>query len=265
MSECLGRPLEDLKILEIGPGQQMEKARYFGARNDVTVIDLDVIPRGFDLAGYMHMLKKNGWGRLLKTIGRKSLLVDRANRLAWERSLCVRNLPNPRVLHGDISRDVPGDAEFDLIVSWSVFEHIPDPRNAVVNVVRALRPGGVFYLSIHLYTSNTGHHDIRASTGMRHRLPAWGHLRETTRHQLRPCAYLNEWRLSQWRNLFVELTPDFAEFLDPPHDLDRLRQQMTAEISKELEDYGDEELYTLLANYSWKKPENSRQTPPKLV
>ena len=39
----LGKPIKNLQILEIGPGQGLERARYFGLRNDVDALDLDVI------------------------------------------------------------------------------------------------------------------------------------------------------------------------------------------------------------------------------
>ncbi|MEG4581002.1 hypothetical protein QUA71_15510 [Microcoleus sp. MON1_C5] len=82
IARCLGKPLRQLDILEIGGGQQMERARYFGINNQATAIDLDVIPCGFDLGSYLRMFQENGLGRLAKTVGRKLLLVDRAKQLA---------------------------------------------------------------------------------------------------------------------------------------------------------------------------------------
>lgn len=82
IARCLGKPVRQLDILEIGGGQQMERARYFGIHNQVTAIDLDVIPCGFDLGSYLRMFQENGFGRLAKTVGRKLLLVNRAKQLA---------------------------------------------------------------------------------------------------------------------------------------------------------------------------------------
>ncbi|MDP8935961.1 MAG: hypothetical protein M3N42_17970, partial [Cyanobacteriota bacterium] len=63
IAQCLGKPVRQLDILEIGGGQQMERARYFGINNQVTAIDLDVIPCGFDLGSYLRMFQENGFGR----------------------------------------------------------------------------------------------------------------------------------------------------------------------------------------------------------
>src|SRR5688572_8202545 len=88
----LGMPLRGLRILEVGPGQKMERARYFGVRNEVTAMDLDVIPRGFSPVSYFQMLKENGFGRFAKTMGRKLFLVDRANKGAWKKALGTDDL-----------------------------------------------------------------------------------------------------------------------------------------------------------------------------
>jgi len=42
--------------------------------------------------------------------------------------------------------DLPA-GRFDLITFWDVLEHLPDPRAALVNAARALRPGGGLVLS----------------------------------------------------------------------------------------------------------------------
>ncbi|MCP4002900.1 MAG: hypothetical protein GY725_01765 [bacterium] len=73
LEACLGRPLRDLDILEIGPGQTLERSAYLGLKNRVTGIDLDVIPHGLDFAGYARVIRRNGLGRLLKTLGRRAL------------------------------------------------------------------------------------------------------------------------------------------------------------------------------------------------
>lgn len=71
----------------------------------------------------------------------------------------------------------------------------------------ALRPGGVIYFHVHLYTSNTGHHDIRAFTGGTDDLPPWAHLRPSTQGQVTPSAWLNQWRLRDWRAMLDKHAP----------------------------------------------------------
>ncbi len=254
MAACLERPVENLRILEIGPGQGMERARYFGIRNEVIGLDLDVIPVKSGLATYIRMLRVNGFGRLAKTLGRR-LIVGSVNAQAWSKVIGTGEMRPPSIRQGDIcSSHLSGElGKFDLVMSWSVFEHLPDPEQALKNVVHLLKPGGVFYLSLHLYTSNNGHHDIRAFTGQEELLPIWGHLRKSTSSQIQPSSYLNQWRLSQWRKLFSSLTPGYAEFLESYDYRHKYGPRITPEIRAELDDYTDEELFTVDAVYVWQK------------
>jgi SAM-dependent methyltransferase len=252
MERKLGRPLENLKILEIGPGQGKERARYFGIRNEVTGIDLDIIPDGFQPRQYWQMWRENGPGRLLKTMGRK-LIIGRMNAAAWEKAVGRRNLPTPNLIHGDICQPLGDIGKFDVVMSWSVFEHLPDPERALQNIVHLLNPGGIFYLSLHLFTAHNGHHDIRAFTGQEMKLPLWGHLRPTQCHLVHPSSYLNEWRLADWRTLFNRITPGAEEFLESFDVVEKFGAQLNAEIREELNEYSDEELFTVDAIYLWKK------------
>ncbi len=232
----------------------MERARYFGLRNEVVGIDLDVIPQGLDLPGYYRMLRDNGMGRALKTIGRK-LIIGPANARGWAKAIGAPRAAAPKVLHGDICRLPPEAAAFEVAMSWSVFEHLPDPTSALRNVIAALRPGGIFYISLHLFTSQNGHHDIRAFTGREIELPLWGHLRASTSHLLRPSAYLNEWRLARWRELFAAEAPGAHEFLEAWDAPAKFGGALQGALREELRDYSDEELLTVDAVYLWRKPQ----------
>jgi SAM-dependent methyltransferase len=51
------------------------------------------------------------------------------------------------------------DGLFDFVFSLNTFEHIPDPRQALQEVSRVLKPGGqVFLLFMPLYFADGGHH-----------------------------------------------------------------------------------------------------------
>jgi SAM-dependent methyltransferase len=253
MAECLGRPMRGLRMLEIGPGQGLERARYFGQHNEVVGIDLDVIPQGLEVGAYVHMLRSNGLGRVAKTVGRK-LLVGRPNARAWGKAVGRADLPLPRLIHGDICAAPPAEASFDVVMSWSVFEHLPAPEAALTHVIQALRPGGLFFISLHLYTANNGHHDIRAFTGQEHELPLWAHLRPATQTTVKASAYLNKWRLPQWRELFAALAPGTREWLLEHDWRQDLSSALQGALRDELRDYGDDELLTVDAVYCWKKP-----------
>ena len=47
----------------------------------------------------------------------------------------------------DATRLLFPDATFDLVFSFNVFEHLPDPAATFAEVVRVLRPGGIAYIS----------------------------------------------------------------------------------------------------------------------
>lgn len=254
IAQRLGRELADLDVLELGPGQQCLRSGYLGLKNRVTGIDLDRIAFGFDLPALTEIARTAGWGRLIKTLGRKLLGVDARARGAWASALGVPALPLPRLVRGDLCAPLPlRSGSFDLIVSWSVFEHLPSPTVALEQVTRLLRPGGVFYIGIHLYTSNNGHHDIRSFTGGSGSLPPWAHLRAATRGAVRPSAVLNQLRLKEWRALVKGIAPDAEEFQERYDDA-RLGALLTGPLREELADYDEEELLSVDLFYLWRKP-----------
>lgn len=253
ISRAIGRPLQGLEVLEVGPGQGRERAFYFGSSNEVTTIDLDLIPRANRPAAYWRIAQANGVGRAVKTLGRH-VVIGRRSRTSWAKVIGVPRLREPHMLRGDICQTVPGAHPFDVVTSWSVFEHLDDPAAALRNVIAALRPGGVLYISIHLYTSNNGHHDIRSFTGDGDAVPLWAHLRPATRGLVHPSAFLNEWRLAQWRSLFSDLAPGHVEHLDQYEHPAVYGPKLQGDLRRELADYTDEELLTVNVVYCWRKP-----------
>lgn len=250
---AFGHELTGLDILIIGPGPYLVEPRFFGQHNNVTAIDLDEIPIGFAPGPYFRMLRQNGFGRFAKTVGRKIIGVDRRNALAWQRELGTTALPRPRLIQGDILKGSPQEGAYDVVACWSVFQHLPDPALAIRQMKAALRPGGVIYFGLHLYTSNTGHHDIRAFTGGALSLPPWGHLRASTKNEVRSSAWLNQWRLRDWRSMLDEYAPGYEEYRQTYGEADS-RQLLNPDIRAELADFDDEELLTVDVFFLWKKP-----------
>lgn len=253
ISRALGRELKGLDVLIIGPGPYLVEPRFFGQRNDVTAIDLDVIPRGFAPGQYFRMLRQNGFGRFAKTVGRKALGVDRRHARAWQRELHTRTLSEPDVIQGDILKGPPQESAYDVVACWAVFQHLSDPALAIEHMKGALRPGGVIYFGIHLYTSNTGHHDIRAFTGGAGNLPPWAHLRASTKGDVTSSAWLNKWRLRDWRAMLDEHAPGYEEYRETYDEA--ARSLLSPEIRVELAKFDDEELLTFDVFFLWQKPE----------
>lgn len=248
----LGRVFKGLDVLIIGPGPYLVEPRFFGQHNKVTAIDLDVFPSGFAPGPYFRMLRQNGLGRFVKTVGRKILGVDRRHARAWKRELGTERLPEPRLIQGDIQKGPPRQNAYDVAACWAVFQHLSDPALAIQHMKAALRPSGVIYFHVHLYTSNTGHHDIRAFTGGAGDLPPWAHLRPSTRGQVTPSAWLNQWRLRDWRAMLDEHAPGYEEYRETYDDT--ARPLLSPEIRAELAEFDDEELLTFEVFFLWKNP-----------
>ncbi|MEZ5378651.1 MAG: methyltransferase domain-containing protein [Acidimicrobiales bacterium] len=247
----LGEQLTGLRLLEIGPGQGLERAHYLGLSNTVEALDLDVVSAR-DAAGWWRMARTNGAGRVVKSLGRE-LLVNRSARRSWIDLVGGTSFIRPRSHQGDIVDWRPAHGAFDAVVSWSVFEHVSDPRAALAGVIEALRPGGAALISIHNYTSANGHHDIRSFTGVDDQRLLWGHLRPSTAAGIRPSAFLNEWRLADWRRLFDELTPGYVEYLDQYEHPEVFGPLIDGAFAEELDGYSRDELLTVNAVFVFRK------------
>jgi len=66
--------------------------------------------------------------------------------------ISANQLARNTVLHERVLGDVQSyrwpRAEFDMIVSWDVLEHLPRPLDAMDRLVAALRPGGIVVLAL---------------------------------------------------------------------------------------------------------------------
>lgn len=248
--------LEGKDVLIIGPGQRFGETTYFGMKNRATAIDLDVIIRGFDLRGYLAMLRRNGSARTLKTLGRKCLGLDRQS----EQALCcqfgVTRLPKVTSLQMDAAEMTFPDNSFDFVYSFSVFEHLPNPHTVLAEISRVLRPGGVCYTSLHSFTSDSGCHDIRIWSN-NDRPPYWSHLRPQHKDKVQPNAYLNGMRLAEWEETFRRVAPEVHFYYEGHHaeyEAHLLNELKALRKAGELAEYSDKELMTLNLVSIWQKP-----------
>jgi len=257
VNQRAGMSLENCDILIIGPGQGAGELTYFSMKNRVVGIDLDVILDSNNPFAYLKMLRQNGLMRTVKTAVRKLLGVDRRGAQELRRQLNVEKSQRPQLIQMDAAQMTFPDNHFDLIYTFSVFEHLPDPIAVIEQVKRVLRPGGVAYISLHLYTNDSGSHDPRIWTNSPDQPPLWAHLRPEHKAKVQSNAYLNQWRIEQWQKCFQENLPgagleyethEGAHHTKLQGELQSLRQQ------NELSDFTDEELLTVNFTAFWNKP-----------
>lgn len=252
LGELYGFKLNDRDVLDIGAGQYLMQMHYFAQRNRPVGIDFDVIAQGANPVPYLRMLWFNGSWRTLKTIGRKLLGIDRRYATVVRGQLNVRRLPKLAVFRMDACNMTLDDASFDFVYCYSVFHHLPDPGAAIDGIVRVLRPGGVVYISLHLYTCETGSLDARALSGQPD-FPSWAHLRPQFAGGVKPNAYLNRLRIHDWRDLFQTRMPG-AHLILNRTDRSGVEKDAQALLNQgEMSGYSLEELITHEVVVLWKK------------
>jgi SAM-dependent methyltransferase len=192
---------------------------------------------------------------LLRSAGHCVVGIDFVNRpgVSWKRSayLVMRrlyalqlNLPadamSPQnLISGNVGIMPFSGESFDLAISNAAFEHFLDVPAVLDDLHRVLRPGGMIWVGIHLFTSPSGGHNVSFTQYPLRSLPLgtepWDHLRAQRRRFTVP---LNRWRKGQF-------LAAFAERFDVLHHYCALRegeQWLTPEIEAELSDYTRDEL-----------------------
>jgi len=254
--------VRDADVLEIGPGQFLTQLTYLGTLNRAVGIDVDVIVQGFEPLGYARMLRTNGLVRTGKTIGRKMLGVDRKYASELRRVLGLKRLPHVPVYQMDVCKMSFPTSSFDFVYSRSVLHSLRDPGCAMSEIVRILRPGGVAYLTLHLYTSETGCLDPRVYSDRRQEVGLWPHLRPQLQGTFDPPnTFLNKLRLNDWRRLFAAKMPGAECILVRSQTPGLEDAAKSLQSQGELLDYSIDELLTGQFAAIWQKP----PVPEKMV
>lgn len=246
--------LQNLSMLDVGCGQQLKLAQYFAIRgNEVTGIDINVIPHGLSIYPYVELYRANGWTRLVKTVGRKALGVDMRFSRRLRQDFGGGSTRRLRLYQMNAEEMSFPDESFDFAYSRSTFEHLPNPGRVIEEMKRVLRPSGVIYIGFHLYTCDTGSHDPRVLAGDRDEIPMWAHLRPQHAHLVSSNSYLNRMKLADWRELFAEHLPGGRVTL---HQRNREEEEpllRDLRTQGELAEFDDDELLTDVVSIVWQK------------
>lgn len=256
ITACLGREATALEVLDVGPGQRAPYQYYFSGSNTYTGIDIEPRQTGNVVAGFIDDLRHRGNVRAIKTMGRRLLGVDKRFHQRMCEELRIKELEGD-ILCMDATDMQFEDESFDLVVSRSVFEHIPDPEPVISEIARVLRPGGVASIVTHLYTSDSGIHDTRIFTGQRDEIPYWSHLRPEHAHKVQANSYLNKLRLAEYREKFERHWPGLQEELVQDPSPEAHAELKALRARGELAEFSDEELLSTDIVTVWKKPESA--------
>jgi len=157
----------------------------------------------------------------------------------WRLGLPLQIAAGRTLACGDVGALPYADNTFDLVSSIAAFEHFLDVPAVVAELHRVLRPGGVAWISIHLFTSPSGGHNLSFVEVPLRTIPqgidAWDHLRK---RRLPFSVPLNEWRKDQYLATFArqfELLQHYCATCEGENLL-------TPQIAAELSDYSRDEL-----------------------
>jgi SAM-dependent methyltransferase len=186
----------------------------------------------------------------------KSSHIDLAYRFA--RWLYTRHIPSKHssldyhnLICGDVSKLPLKDDIIDAVTSVAAFEHFLDVPSVVLELKRVLRPGGLVWARIHLFTSPSGGHKLGFTEIPLRKIPRgidpWDHLRKK---KLPAYTPLNQWRKHQYLQVFS----DNFEILNHYCVVREGQHLLTPEIESELNEYSRDELtcrsYVIVARKS---------------
>ncbi len=153
--------------------------------------------------------------------------------------LPVKRTADQTLTCGDVGV-LPFPAEsFDLATSIAAFEHFLDVPSVVTELHRVLRPGGIVWVLVHLFSSPSGGHNVSfTEIPLRHTPPGvdpWDHLRK---RRMPFTVPLNEWRRDQYLELFAR----HFTILNHYTALREGEEMLTPAIEAELAAYSRDEL-----------------------
>ncbi len=111
-------------------------------------------------------------GRPRRLVGFDLEPTDTKRLTAWARRFGVADaLPSGLTFSGATAKHVPApDQSFDIVFSWSAFEHVEEPVHVALEMARILRPGGFLLIQLwpFYYSERGGHRWLWAPEGYSH-------------------------------------------------------------------------------------------------
>jgi SAM-dependent methyltransferase len=161
-------------------------------------------------------------------------------RWLYRQKICTGvSISDANLVCGDVSSLPFRDQSIDIVTSVAAFEHFLEVPVVVKEIYRVIKPGGLVWLLIHLFSSPSGGHNVSLVQVPLRKLPQgiepWDHLRK---RRLSFHVPLNEWRREQYLAEFqkqFEIVKHYCAMLEGEHLL-------TPEIETELSSYSRDEL-----------------------
>lgn len=240
----MGRPLSDLRILDLGCGLNAPMTVLLHAAGSrVTGVDAQPGFRwglGFSPSRLAAYAREAGLAKAArKAIG--ELVYDRwyfrhlaamTGLALADRDLDIRRLDAQNF-------ELPTET-FDVVHSNATWEHVADVPAANRAVARALRPGGLAYIEIHLFPSLSGGHDLPWIVPGRTVLgdvTPWRHLRDPL---WKAPVFLNRLRERDYRASFAGV--EDLEIEDWRVEFTEGQDLLTSDILASLPGYSPDEL-----------------------
>lgn len=217
-------------VLDLANGQLRPQYRILRAQG-FRVYGLDILNA-----------PKRGWRDYAYRIARCLYTRDiRANDLSRDDTLIC----------GNVSTLPFRNHSFDLVTSVAAFEHFLDVPTVLKEVHRVVRPGGLIWVLVHLFSCPSGGHNVSLSQVPLRKISRgvdpWDHLRK---RRLPFHVPLNEWRCEQYLS---EIGKNF-KILKHYCAMREGENFLTPQIKNELATYSHDELtcgaYIILAQKS---------------
>jgi SAM-dependent methyltransferase len=218
------------RVVEIGSGQHATITLLFHSLGiKATGIDMDYVRFGFAPLKYFNIIKANGFERALKTFVRNVFFDPGYYQTVEEHFGLPLKTKTVDLRRMNSAKLAFKKGSVDYFFSFAVFEHLQDVDATCREMARALKKDGVANISIDLFPSPSGGHNLEwafPDLAASKRVPAWDHLRD---NRFPTHVYLNKLREKDYRKIFLKYFTIVEE-----HSTYEGRKLLTKKIARDL-------------------------------